>query len=93
MHLQNLDIYETLNFIVPVDSFEEASKAAAKRKRIFFCSTVFRIWLVTTHCNPASRNRQAQSNPSTLCFCYSSSTDRSLSSPCSWFGKEENNSD
>jgi hypothetical protein len=71
------------------DSFEEAGKAAAECKRFFFYSTV---WLLT-HCNPVSRNRKAQINLSTLCFCRSSSIDHSLSSPRSWSGKEENNSD
>lgn len=76
-------------FIVPLDSFEEASKAAGECERY---STVVRIWLLTT-CNLTPRNRKAQTNPSTLYFCHSSSTDRSLSSACSWSRKEENNSD
>ena len=69
---------------VPIDSFEEASKAAANCKRIiFFYFTVFPIFS-----KPAS-----QANPPTLCCCHSTNTDRSISSPCSWSDKKENNSD
>lgn len=83
-----------LNFYcTALDSLEEVGKASAKCKRIFFYPIVFCIWLLTPRCDSTSRNCQAQTNPSTLWFCHSSSFDHSLSASCSWPHKEENDSD